>query len=153
MDFVVRLAADWLVVPMVVVAVMAVVHTARNKRYQVAARALAMLLLALLFAKLASLLYTGTRPFRTLGVEPGASFLDNPGFPSDHAVLVFGLVIIVWMVTRQSQLALWMLIAAIVVIAARVLALVHSPLDVIAGGLIAGTAGWCMYGRGLFGRK
>jgi membrane-associated phospholipid phosphatase len=152
-DLLVRIAADWVVIPMIVATVVLIWRLPKKQRYQAAARAVATILLALLFAKLASLLYTGMRPYHTLGLEPGATFLDNPGFPSDHATLVFSLVIITWMITKSRLATLWMLLAAVVVAAGRVLAFVHWPLDVVGGAVFAGLAGFCMYGRGFFRRK
>jgi membrane-associated phospholipid phosphatase len=139
--------------PMVAVMIAAIWRLPKAKRWQAAGRAVAMVLLALLFAKLASLFYTSTRPFKMMGLEPGAHYLDNPGFPSDHATVAFGLAIIVWMVTKNTTLTAMMLSAAVVVAWARVAALVHTPLDVAAGAMCAALAGICMYSSALFKRK
>lgn len=151
-DLVVRLAADWLVVPMALVTVVALLRLPRKQRYLAFGRAVVLLLLSLLLAKIASLFYVGVRPFEALGITPGASYLDNPGFPSDHALLVIGMTIIVWVVTKNKQLAIVMGCMALLVMLARIAAFVHTPVDVIGGALCAILAGLAVYGRPLLKR-
>lgn len=79
------------------------------------------------------------RPFEKMGVEPGAAFLPNPGFPSDHALFAMFLTLAVWFSTRSKLLAGTMLVLTVLVGVGRVLALVHTPLDVVGGILIAFT--------------
>ena len=90
-------------------------------------------------AKLAGWLYQPEllRPFEKLGVEPGAAFLPNPGFPSDHALFAMFLTLAVWYSTRNKWLAGTMFGLTVIMSIGRVLALVHTPLDVIGGMLIA----------------
>lgn len=76
------------------------------------------------------------RPYELLGLTPGASYLPNPGFPSDHALFAMFLTLAVWFSTRRRMLALIMLGLALVISLGRVLALVHAPIDVVAGLLI-----------------
>ncbi len=88
------------------------------------------------------------RPFQMLGVEPGAAYLDNPGFPSDHALFAMFLTLAVWYATHSKALAGTMLTMTLLVCVGRVLALVHTPLDVI-GGIVIAWSGvvWYYYGR------
>lgn len=79
------------------------------------------------------------RPFEKLGVEPGAAFLPNPGFPSDHALFAMFLTLAVWFSTRGTVIGATMLALTLLVCIARVVALVHTPLDVIGGVAIAFT--------------
>ena len=55
-------------------------------------------LTAYVVAKIAGLLYQPTtlRPFELMGVEAGASFLNNPGFPSDHALFTMAIVLAIF---------------------------------------------------------
>lgn len=76
------------------------------------------------------------RPFEKLGVEPGAAFLPNPGFPSDHALFASFLVLAVWFSTRRKSFVILLLSLTVAMGVARVLALVHTPLDVVGGLLI-----------------
>ena len=101
-----------------------------------------------LVAKLLGSVYqpSGERPFEVLGVTPGASYLDNPGFPSDHALFTMFLTLAVWFETRKRKLAAILLVLTLLVCVGRVLALVHTPLDVI-GGLVVASIGGLWYIR------
>jgi membrane-associated phospholipid phosphatase len=103
-----------------------------------------------LIAKLLGSIYqpSGERPFELLGAMPGASYLNNPGFPSDHALFTGFLTLAVWFETRQKKIAVVLALLTAAVCIGRVLALVHTPLDVI-GGLIVACIGaaWYMQGR------
>lgn len=96
---------------------------------------------AYLSAKLVGHFYQpeSMRPFEKLGVEPRAAFLPNPGFPSDHALFAMFLTLAVWFSTRSKTLAGVMLVLTLLVCVGRVVALVHTPLDVVGGLLIAFT--------------
>lgn len=84
------------------------------------------------------------RPFIKAGVEAGAAYMDNPGFPSDHALLATAVVLAVFMVTPYKKLSLGLMALVAVMSAARVVALVHTPLDIV-GGILAGLAGVFWY--------
>lgn len=149
-DFLLRVIADYFVILVALVGGAALLLVPKKDRYHIWARAFVAGLTALFFAKVMSLLYQGERPFETLGVEPGAAFLPNPGFPSDHALLVFTVTCIVWAVTKNKTLGAALLAGSILVSAGRVMALVHTPLDVIGGALCAILAVICIYGRQFF---
>jgi membrane-associated phospholipid phosphatase len=101
---------------------------------------------SLLTAKIMSLLYQPefARPFLQHGLQPGATYIDNPGFPSDHAVLATVAVVAVYMLTRNKPLGLFLMLLVVVMGVGRVVALVHTPLDVV-GGIVAGLAGIFWY--------
>lgn len=103
-------------------------------------------LTSLVTAKILSLLYQPAvaRPFLELGVEPGATYIDNPGFPSDHALLATVAVVAVYALTRNRKLTALLVVLVLAMCVGRVLALVHTPLDVI-GGILAGFAGAIWY--------
>lgn len=103
-------------------------------------------LTAFLVAKFMATIYqpTGARPFELMGVTPGAAYLDNPGFPSDHALFVTSILLAVWFETRDKVLSSVLLALAIMVGLGRVIALVHTPLDVI-GGVFAACVGAIWY--------
>ena len=89
------------------------------------------------------------RPFEQLGLNPGAAYLNNPGFPSDHALLAFFLVFAVWFATKNRLFTIILAVLAVLMCLGRVLALVHTPLD-IAGSLAIALlgAGWYIgYGK------
>lgn len=151
LDILLRIVADGLVVPVVVIGGVAMLRLAADRRYQAIARGVVTGLAALFFAGIARLFYQGgERPFQALGVEPGAAYLDNPGFPSDHTLLVFVITFVVWASTKNKVLSLTLLILSVFVAAGRVLALVHTPADVTGGIVCALVAALCLYGRSLF---
>ena len=63
--------------------------------------------------------------------------MDNPGFPSDHALFVMAIALAVWAETRQIWLTVLMMALVVIVCIGQVLALVHTPLDVVAGVIVA----------------
>lgn len=103
-------------------------------------------LTSLVAGKVLSLLYQPAiaRPFLELGVEPGAAYIDNPGFPSDHALLATVVVVAVYALTRNRKLTGLLALLVLVMCVGRVVALVHTPLDVL-GGILAGFAGAIWY--------
>lgn len=76
------------------------------------------------------------RPYQLMGVEPRASYLPNPGFPSDHVLFSTFLTLAVWFSTKRREFAAAMLILTLIVGIGRVWALVHAPIDVLGGLLI-----------------
>lgn len=139
-DEIIKFLADGLVVPIVLIASYALwFKIPTDAKFQAYCRILLAGLTAYFVAKLLATIYQPTleRPFEALGVDPGASFLPNPGFPSDHALFTAFLTLAVWFETRQKLLSFILLGLTGLVCLGRVLALVHTPLDVIAGVLIA----------------
>ena len=135
----VQAIADYAVFPVVILGGWALLMIPKKQKYQAYCRILLAGLTAFLLAKLIATIYQPTveRPYELLGVTPGASYLDNPGFPSDHALFVAAIALAVWSETRKKWLSLTLGLLVVVVCVGRVLALVHTPLDVIAGVIIA----------------
>lgn len=146
MDVIISFIADALVVPIVVLAAFFVLRLPAARRWQAVARGGITALTALWFAKLIAQFYQGQRPFEALGVDPKASYLPNPGFPSDHALLVFTAAIVTYAATRNKWLGLVLLALAVAVSSGRVLALVHTVPDVLGGAACALVAGLIWYG-------
>lgn len=146
----IRFAADWLMLPIVVIAGYALLFKVRHEdRYQVYVRVVMAGLTAYLVAKLVSLVFQPAtlRPFELLGTEPGAAYLNNPGFPSDHALFAMFLTLAVWFAVRNRSLTITLATLTTLVVVGRVLALVHTPLDVI-GGILIAFVGLVWYRRG-----
>lgn len=140
MDMMIKIIADWLVIPVALIGGYALLFCLpKGQRYQTYLRVLMAGLTAYVAAKIIGLLYQPVemRPFELLGIDPGASFLNNPGFPSDHALFVMAITLAVWFGAKQRALAIACLILTILVGVGRILALVHTPLDVIGGFVIA----------------
>ncbi|MDR3125796.1 MAG: phosphatase PAP2 family protein [Candidatus Nomurabacteria bacterium] len=80
------------------------------------------------------------RPYQIIMTRPLVMpSLDTP-FPSDHVMLAFGLALAVVFMTKFKKIGLLVLLLAAGVAVGRVLALVHTPLDVF-GGIICALAG------------
>lgn len=147
MDVVVQIIADTLVLPLVLVAAfMLLVCVPNSQKFAVYSRMLLAGLTSYLVAKLMATAWQPhlQRPFETLGLEPGASYLDNPGFPSDHALFVWVIVFAVWFGVRRPWFVILCATLALLVSVGRVLALVHAPVDVI-GGFVAAAVGGLWY--------
>src|SRR5690349_21680024 len=137
---IIKLFADGAVIPIVVLAGYALLFLVpRGHRLEAYARILMAGLTAYLVAKLLASVYqpSGERPFQVLGVAAGASYLNNPGFPSDHALFTAFLTLAVWFETRRKKLTAVLALLTLAVCVGRVLALVHTPLDVIGGVAVA----------------
>ena len=147
---IISLVADGLMLPIVAVALYSLlVKVAPKNRYQVYSRVIIAGLTSYAAAKIIGIFFQPEtrRPFELLGLDPGASFMNNPGFPSDHALLAVFLTITVWFVTRSRNLTILMSVMALAVCVGRVMALVHTPLDVI-GGIVIALIGGIWYKSG-----
>lgn len=139
-ELVIKILADGAVIPIVLIGAWALLSKIpMNQKYTSYCRILLAGLTAYTFAKLIGSVYQPElqRPFELIGAEAGASFLNNPGFPSDHVLFCSAITLAVWFETKHKvATAVLVLLTALVAIG-RVLALVHSPLDVLGGILIA----------------
>lgn len=142
----IQLIADGLIVPIVIVGGLAIWFWTPKPRLEAYKYALMAGLTSLLVAKLISLVYHPAieRPFQLLGQEAGALYIDNPGFPSDHALFVTVIVLAVYALTGRKKIAYILAALALLVGVGRVLALVHTPFDVV-GGVFAGLVGGFWY--------
>jgi undecaprenyl-diphosphatase len=140
-DLMVRFLADGLVVIIALIAVGALLlKTPAADRYDRYTYVVMAGLTSYILAKFIGSLWQPEqlRPFEQLGLNPGAAYLNNPGFPSDHALLAFFLVFAVWFATGSRKLTLTLAALAVLMCIGRVLALVHTPLDVAGSLVIAG---------------
>lgn len=139
-ELLIRLIADAAVIPVILLGAYALLfRVPRDQRFAAYSRVLMAGLTAYLLAKFAATVYQPSleRPFELLGVEPGAFYLNNPGFPSDHALFVTAIAAAVWFETRLKKLSAVLVVLVILICVGRVVALVHTPADVIAGVAIA----------------
>jgi membrane-associated phospholipid phosphatase len=136
MEYVIRIIADGLIIPIVILAAYALLfRVSARDRWRIYARILVAGMTTYLLAKLLGSVYQPAleRPFELLGTSAGALYLDNPGFPSDHALFTAFLTLTVWSTTGQKKLAITLGVMTLLVCVGRVVALVHTPLDVIGG--------------------
>jgi len=138
-EIIIRIIADGAVIPVILIgAYMLIFKIPKGHRFEAYSRILMAGLTAYLIAKFASILYqpSAERPFELLGVHAGALYLNNPGFPSDHTLFATAITCAVWFETRQKVVTLIMAILVVLICVGRVLALVHTDMDVIFGVII-----------------
>lgn len=147
---IVILMADGLLIPVVLLGgwMMYKLPAAIRKRAYLLALGTAATAFAI--AKTLGMFYHTERPFVMNGVAPGASYLKNGGFPSDHVLFVFTITLIVWASTKNVKVSLWLLGMSVLLGIGRVLALVHTPLDVAGGIFCAVVAAMLWYRKSLF---
>lgn len=133
MEFLIILGAKYLFAIVVLGACLALPLLPFDQRKTYLLRALVAGVLAIALTKMAGLLYVDPRPF-THGVTPLFAHDPDNGFPSDHTVLSVAAALFALTVSKQLGAAL--LVLAVLVALCRVLAGVHHPIDVIAGGII-----------------
>jgi undecaprenyl-diphosphatase len=153
-DLLIRIMADGLVVPIVLLAAWVLLRLPPAARLERLARGVMVGLIALWLAKILSILYQeGERPFMLLGVDAKAAYLNNPGFPSDHVLFVFCITFVVWASTKNKKWGVTLLVLSTLVAVGRVAALVHTPLDVLGGFVCALAAATAIYGRQFYTTK
>ena len=140
MQVLTQLIADGAVFPVILIGAYALIaKVPSSHRYEAYCRILMAGLTTYLLAKLLGAVYQPAmeRPFELMGVAPGAAYLDNPGFPSDHALFVTAILLAVWFETKNKLLTAILAVFVVLVCVGRVLALVHTPLDILGGVSVA----------------
>ncbi len=135
-ELIVRIIADGAVIPVVLIgAYMLVYKIPKDQRFEAYGRILMAGLTAYLIAKLVASIYqpSSERPFELLGRQAGALFLQNAGFPSDHTLFTTAITCAVWFETRNKIISLILAGLVLLICIGRVLALVHTPMDVTFG--------------------
>lgn len=146
-ELIIKLIADGAVIPIVLIGAWVLLFKIpKGHRFEAYARILMAGLTAFLVAKLLGSIYQPSveRPFELLGLQAGASYLNNPGFPSDHALFTAAITFAVWFETRRKKTAIILAALTLIVCIGRVLALVHTPFDVI-GGISVAAVGTLWY--------
>jgi membrane-associated phospholipid phosphatase len=139
MQFVISILADWMLLPIGVIAVYMLWFRVKGAKYDCYTHIFMAGVTSYLLAKIVAQIWqpTGLRPFEVLGIEAGASYLNNPGFPSDHALFAAFLTLAVAYATRNMTVTLVMVVLTLALCIGRVLALVHTPLDIVGGIVVA----------------
>ncbi len=136
----VKILADGFIIPVVLLGGWALLFLIpKGHRLESYSRILMAGLTAYLAATLIASIYQPelARPFQVLGAKAGAYYLNNPGFPSDHVLFCMAITLAVWFETRRKKIAVILLVLTALVAVGRVVALVHTPLDVFGGFVIA----------------
>jgi undecaprenyl-diphosphatase len=96
------------------------------------------LLIAFGMASLAGFLYYDPRPFVVEHTTPLINHIADNGFPSDHTLYAMSASATIFVYKRKT--GIFLAILSILGGAARVIAGVHHPIDIIGGTLIATSA-------------
>lgn len=80
---------------------------------------------------LAGWLHHDVRPFVAMHVAPLIPHVADNGFPSDHSAVAAFLATMTWVFDRRLGAASWVM--TVLLGAARIFCLLHSPLDVVVG--------------------
>ncbi len=134
-DTLIIFGANYLIWVCVAVAFIALTLLPKDNRARVLVLIAISLPLAYLVAKFASALYYNPRPFVTGEFTPLVYHAPDNGFPSDHTLLASAVATVVYAYRRR--VGLFLIAGAVAVGASRILAGVHSPLDVAASMAIA----------------
>jgi len=142
----IQFLADWLLIIMIpVTGIVILFGISKKDRREKYTYILLAALSALLVGKIMSLLpINEARPFIEEGVEPIVSYIPNPGFPSDHALLAFALAYSAVFMSKFRKVGWLLFIAACLVSIGRILGLVHTPFDAF-GGIAAASLGAVWY--------
>lgn len=118
-------------------------RTTKNLKLQFIVATVIAGVIAFILSRIASKVYYDPRPFVTEHVKPLIAHAADNGFPSDHALLTMTLTAITYFYNKK--LALSMLLLTVIVGISRILAKIHSPLDIGAGwlfGIVGAVAGY-----------
>lgn len=134
-DTLIIFGANYLIWVCVAVAFIALTLLPKDNRARVLVLIAISLPLAYLVAKFASALYYNPRPFVTGEFTPLVYHAPDNGFPSDHTLLASAVATVVYAYRRR--VGLFLIAGTVAVGVSRILAGVHSPLDVAASMAIA----------------
>lgn len=143
MDSIIIFCAKYLILFIGLILVWLWVKSSSNDKKKIAVQVAIAGIFGIVLIKIAGKLYYHPRPFVNGQVKPLFAHGPDNGFPSDHTALAMTLTAVIYYYDRQLAIAGFVLTIAVGV--ARVLAHVHSPVDILGGlviGAVAGWAGW-----------
>ena len=138
MNSVIIFCAEYLYLFVVLILFVAWLKETKNTKLKFLLTVVSAGIIAFVLSRIAGKLYYDPRPFVTEHVKPLIKHAADNGFPSDHALLTGTLTATAFFFNKKAASA--MLVLTLIIGIARVLAKVHSPLD-IAGGWIFGIIG------------
>ena len=138
MNAIIIFCANYLVIFVVITIVVAWILAKKDVKLRFLAQIILAGAIAYGLAKIAAALHYDPRPFVAEHIQPLITHAPDNGFPSDHALFTATLTATAFFFNRKIAWA--MLAMTDLVGIARILALVHSPLD-IAAGWVLGTIG------------
>ena len=142
MDWLIIFLAKYLVVAVVLIAIWVLWRVDKRTAKQMALAFILAGFVAIILGEIAGAFYFHPRPFTVNHVKPLIAHAADNGFPSGHTTWAMTLAAVVYFYARRWGVAAFAL--TVLVGVGRVLAHVHSTIDILAGiiiGVIAGTIG------------
>lgn len=147
-DSLIIFGAKYLVVFVVLMVIVTGLKLSRKKQLEFLASLIIAGAIAGLLVKLLSKLYFNPRPFVSGHIQPLFAHAADNGFPSEHASYAATIAAVIYF--YRKKFAAVAAILTVLVGLSRVLAHVHSPVDILAGlavGVVAGYAGYYLGSR------
>lgn len=143
MDNLIIFCAKYLIFIIVLAVLLIWLKLSAKTRWQLATAVILAGIIALALSKITGALYYHPRPFMTQNIEPLISHGSDNGFPSEHTLLAMTLSTVVYY--YRLRLATGLFGLTLLVGISRVLAHVHSPVDILGGLVLGALAGWAGY--------
>jgi undecaprenyl-diphosphatase len=153
MDYLIVFSAQYLLFVIGLIAVAVTLLSERTERNKLIILAALSILIAFGMASLAGILYYDPRPFVVEHISPLIPHIPDNGFPSDHTLYGMVTAATVFIYRRKTGIILGIL--AVLAGAARVIAGVHHPIDIIGGAAMAIVAtfiSWVLF-KSISGKK
>ncbi|HET8991954.1 MAG TPA: phosphatase PAP2 family protein [Candidatus Saccharimonadales bacterium] len=138
MNSIIIFCAQYLFIAVLIGLVVAWLQLAKDKKVNFFLATIVAGVIAFVISRIASKIYYDPRPFVTEHVKPLIKHAADNGFPSDHALLTGTLTAITYFYNKKVSYIMFLL--TFIIGLSRVLAKVHSPLDII-GGWVFGVVG------------
>ncbi len=135
MDTLIILAAKYLYLLVILIALGWVYFKAKDKTVNIAKLIVVSFPLAYISAKTAGHFYYNARPFVVENIKPLISHAANNGFPSDHTLLSMTIASVIFVYHRK--LGIFLAILSLATGYARIAAKIHHQIDVLAAAVIA----------------
>lgn len=145
-DNLIIFGAKYLIFILVLVVIVVWLKTAAKTRWQFTAALVLASITALALSKISGAFYYHPRPFVVQQIEPLISHGSDNGFPSEHTLLAATISAVVY--HYRLRLAAGLFGLTILIGASRVLAHVHSLVDILGGLVLGALAGWLGYQMG-----
>lgn len=129
MENLIIFGAEYLIFLMIAIAAVMFLLLPEKQKKKTAIFAALVLPFSYLLAKILSFFFYNPRPFVIGNFTPLIAHAADNGFPSDHTLLAAALTVVVYSFSKKASI--FFLIATIFVAMSRVLAGVHSIIDVL----------------------
>lgn len=136
MNMLIILSAKYLYLVSILIAVAYFLKANKDIKKKIFLLALVSFPLSLILSKISSFFIKDPRPFVVEHIKPLIAHAADNGFPSDHTLLTMAIASVVFAYNKKLGAVLFVI--TFLVGAARVLAYVHHPLDIIGSIVIAG---------------